>query len=145
MKRKLLGFSAIVILFSIAVVCGLQMVQVRIPATGDIRAIGLGVYSEQSCTTTLANIDWGLVSPGETKTFTCFLKSLSNVNTSLSLSVENWAPSLAVSYIFFSWNRESYQVAPGEVISAVLTLHVDSSIQGVSSFSFYAIVTATEA
>lgn len=145
MKRKLLGFSAIVILFSIAVACGLQMVQVRIPATGDIRAIGLGVYSDQSCTTTLSSVDWGLVSPGETKTFTCFLKSLSNVNTSLSLSIENWSPTIAGNYIALSWNRESYQVTPDEVISAVLTMHVNSSIQDVNSFSFNAIITATEA
>ena len=107
-------------------------------------AIGLGVYSDQACTTTLSSIDWGLLEPGGTNTATCYLKSTSNVNASLTLSEGNWAPALASSYISLSWNRESYHVKPGEVVSAILTLQVSSSIQGVNSFSFDAVITAME-
>ncbi|MCL5877906.1 MAG: hypothetical protein M1540_08870 [Candidatus Bathyarchaeota archaeon] len=85
------------------------------------------------------------MSPGENKTFTCYLKSLSNVNGSLALSVGNWAPTSASNYIILSWNRESYHITPGEVISAVFALQVSSSIQGVTSFSFDVVVTAVEA
>jgi hypothetical protein len=107
-------------------------------------AIGLGVYGDQACTTTLSSIDWGLLEPGTSKTATCYLKSTSNVNASLALSEGNWAPALASGYISLSWNRESYHVKPGEVVSAILTLQVSSSIQGVNSFSFDAIITASE-
>ncbi len=123
---------------------GVQQFQVRIPATGNIMAIGLGVYSDQACTNTLSSIDWGLLEPGASKTVTCYLKSTSNVNASLALSESNWAPALANSYISISWNRESYHIKPGEVVSAALTLQVSSSIQGVNGFSFDAIITAME-
>lgn len=145
MKRKLLAFSALAVLVAVAFAYGVQQVQVRIPATGNVKAIGLGVYSDQACMNVLSSIDWGLLAPGESKAVTFYLKSLSNVNASLSLSNGNWAPSGAGNYISLAWNRESYHILPGEVVSAVLTLQVSSSIQGVSSFSFDAIVTATEA
>ena len=39
MKRKLLGFSCIAILVIVASAYGVQQVQVRIPATGNVKAI----------------------------------------------------------------------------------------------------------
>ena len=144
MKRKLLAFSALALLFAVTFAYGVQQVQVRIPATGNVKAINIGVYSDQACINALSSIDWGLLAPGENKSVTFYLKSLSNVNASLSLSNGNWAPSIASSYISLSWNRETYHILPGEVLSAILTLQVSSSIQGVSSFNFDAIVTAVE-
>ena len=144
MKRKLLALSALVIVVAVAFAYGVQQVQVRIPATGNVKAIDIGVYSDQACVNALSSIDWGLLAPGENKSVTFYLKSLSNVNASLSLSNGNWAPSIAGNYISLSWNRETYHIFPGEVISAVLTLQVSASIQEVSSFSFDAIATAVE-
>jgi hypothetical protein len=145
LKRKFLGVSVLAVMLSLVAAYGLLQVQVRIPATGTVKAIGLGVYSDQACTVALSSIDWGLLSPGESKSYTFYLKSLSTVNASLSLSNGNWEPSIAGSYISLSWNREQYHMAPGEAILAVLTLQVSSLIQGVSSFSFDAVVTAAEA
>jgi hypothetical protein len=145
LKRKFLGVSVLAIMLSLAAAYGLLQVQVRIPATGNVKAVNIGVFSDQACSVALSSIDWGLMSPGESKSFTFYLKSLSNVNASLFLSNGNWEPSIAGGYISLSWNREGYRMAPGEIISAVLTLQVSSSIQGVSSFSFDAVVTAAEA
>ncbi len=131
-------------LLSVIAAYGLSQVQIRIPATGNVKAIGLGVCSDQDCVNTLSNINWGSLAPGENKTFTFYLKSLSSVNSSLILSFGNWEPSLAGNYISLSWNRDGYCIVPGEVVSAVLLLQVNSSIDGVSSFSFDAIVTASE-
>jgi hypothetical protein len=131
-------------LLSVTAAYGVQQFQVRIPATGNIMAVGLGVYSDQACSITLSSIDWGLLEPGANKTTTCYLKSTSNVNASLILSEGNWVPASASGYISLSWNRENYHIKPGEVISATLNLQVSSSIQGVNSFSFDAIITALE-
>lgn len=145
MKGKLVSFSFLAVLLSIAAAYGVLQVQVRIPATGNVKAIGLEVFSDQACTNALSNIDWGFVSPGENKTFTCYLKSLSNVNSSFALAVGNWVPTSANNSISLSWNRESYSAVPGEIVLAVLMLQVSSSIQGVSGFSFDVIVTSVEA
>jgi hypothetical protein len=133
-----------VCLLTVVLAAGLQQFQVRIPATGNVKAMGLGVYSDQAGTIALSSIDWGLLDPGSAKTATCYLKSLSNVNSSLALSAGNWVPLSAGNYISISLNRESYHIKPGEIISAALTLQVNSSIQGVSSFSFDVIFTAVE-
>lgn len=143
--KKLLGIIAAIFLVSIAAAYGLSQVQVRIPATGNVKAIGLGVYSDPSCTIILSSVDWGLLSPGENKTFAFYLRSLSTVNSSLTLSSGNWAPTLAANYISLSWSRDNYRIAPGEVVPAILTLQVSSSIQGISSFSFDAIISVAEA
>jgi hypothetical protein len=131
-------------LLSVAAAYGVEQSQVRIAATGNIKAVGLGVYSDQACTGPLSSIDWGLLEPGASKTTTFYLKSTSNVNASLALSESNWVPVLASGYISLSWNRESYRTRPGEVVSVTLILQVSSSIQGVNSFSFDAIITASE-
>jgi hypothetical protein len=61
-------------LLSIAAAYAVQQFQVRVPATGNIMAIGLGVYGDQACTTALSSIDWGLLEPGTSKTATCFFE-----------------------------------------------------------------------
>jgi hypothetical protein len=116
-----------------------------ITATGKIVAVNLGIYSDQACTTVLSTIDWGSLTPGQTKTVTCYLKSTSTVNSTLSMSTGSWNPSSTSSYITLSWNREAYKIKPSEIVSATLTLTVSPSITGISSFSFTITITATEA
>jgi hypothetical protein len=93
----------------------------------------------------LSTIDWGSLTPGQTKTVTCYLKSTSTVNSTLSMSTGSWNPSSATSYITISWNREAYKIKPSEIVSATLTLVVSQSITGISSFSFTITTTAMEA
>ena len=148
MQRKpefafLLAVTAALVLA--AATYGLLAYQTRIPATGNIEAVLVDVYGDQACTVKLTSIDWGVLSPGQNKSFTCYVKSQSNVNATLSLSTGNWNPPSAAGYISLGWNREGYKVMPGEAVQSVLNLLVSSGIQGVSSFSFDIVITATEA
>lgn len=112
--------------------------------TGNIKAIGVGVYWDSSCTNAVSSIDWGALEPGETKNYTIYVKNEGNVQVMLSMTTSNWNPASASSYITLSWNRENYVLSSGSVVSAVLTLSVSSSISGVTSFSFDIIITGTE-
>jgi hypothetical protein len=147
MKRRKLaavGFSvAFVALFSLVLATGVP--QVRIPASGDIKAVCLEVYSNGACSVPLLSVDWGLLSPGETKSFVCYLKSTSNVNASLLLSLAGWVPAQAEEFITLVWDLEGAVITPDTVLPAEFTLHVDSSVHGVSSFSFDVVISAVEA
>lgn len=118
--------------------------KLRIPAGGVISAVGLEVYSDVACIIPLTYIDWGFLAPGESKIVTCYLKSLSTAHASLSLTTGNRDPSQAANYIRVSWNREAALIKPGEVLSAELTLTVDSAVQGISNFNFTIIIAGVE-
>ena len=135
---------AIVALVGSVVVYGALMVQVRIPASGNVYGLNLDVYSDEACTLELTSINWTNLSPGQNKTITCYLKSMSTVTSSLTLSSENWNPPQAVNYFSLSWDREGYRIMPGEVVAASLTLQVSSSVWNVTSFSVDIVLTAQE-
>ena len=104
----------------------------------------LGVYSDSGCTTALSSVSWGTLDPCTTATVTIYLKNEGNVPVTLSISASNWAPSSASSYFTLTWNRDSYVLAVGASVQAVLSLTVSSSISGITSFSFDITITAAQ-
>jgi len=116
----------------------------RIPNTGNVKAtIGIGVYSDSQCTSPLTSINLGDVQAGQSYSRTIYLKNNGNVKVRLSMTVGNWTPSSASSYLTLSWNRQDNTLNPGESFAASLNLAVASTAVG-GSFSFDIIITATE-
>jgi len=64
--------------------------QYAVSNVGAIVAIGLEVYEDVDCTQPLSQIEWGLLEPNETASHTCYVKSVSNVNSTLTLTTGNW-------------------------------------------------------
>jgi hypothetical protein len=120
-----------------------QYFQVEIPTIGNIVTVNVAVFSDPTCTTQIVMIDWGTLAPGESKTIICYIKSLSNVDSSFSMSIANWNSTQASLYLSVSWNREGYLAKPNEVVPASFTLLVDSAVQNVTGFSFDVIISAT--
>jgi hypothetical protein len=112
--------------------------------SGNIRAVGVGVYKDSSCTQTLASIDWGALTPGSTRNYTCYVRNEGTLNLVLSRTTSNWNPSSTSSYMTLSWNREGYALNAGATVQAVFTLSVSSSITGIPSFTFDITITGTE-
>jgi len=126
-------------------VSGLLIASQTIPNTGNVKAIGVGVYSDSACTQEVLSIPWGTLDPGETCDETVYIRNEGNVAVVLSMTTENWDPSSASSYITLSWNLEQgYVLNHGQSVETVLTLSVSSSISGVESFTFDIIITGTE-
>jgi hypothetical protein len=117
----------------------------RIPASGTMKAVGLGVYEDSACTVKLEHVDWGLVAPGESKSVTFYVKSGSNVDAELFLASESWEPTAAAGFIAVTWDCEGKVLAAGAVAAVELTLHVDAAISGVDGFSGVIVITAVEA
>jgi hypothetical protein len=146
-KNKVVATLVLIALCSCVVVgvYAAAQYQALITGTGKIVSVSIGIYSDQACTTPLSTIDWGTLSPGQTKTVTCYIKSTSTIDSTLSMATGSWSPSSASSYITCSWNHAGYKISSGEVVSATVTLTVSQSITGISAFSFTITVTATEA
>lgn len=123
---------------------GAFSVTYKISNVGNVKGVGVGVYSDVGCTNGLSSINWGVLSPGTNKQFTVYLKNEGNVPLKLTLSTGNWNPQSAASYLTLNWDRQNYVLSPGSVVSAVLTLSVSSSTTGITSFSFEITITGTE-
>jgi len=112
--------------------------------TGNLSAVGVGVYWDSSCNNDVVSIDWGALEPGATVGKTIYIKNEGSVAVLLGMTTDNWNPASASSYISLSWNRENYELSPGSVIQAVLTLSVSSSVSEITNFSFDIVITGTE-
>ena len=134
----ILAFSSVFIAY--AAVTGMF----RINSTGYVRAIGVQVYFDEACTNETNSINWGYLSPGETKNITVYVKNNGTIPMILSHTVQNWNPADAETYITFSWDGENKVVNAGEVIAVTLSLHVAEDITGIGSFSFELVIIGTE-
>lgn len=113
----------------------------RITTSGVVASVGLEVYKDQSLTTRLNSVDWGIVYPGSNRSVPCWIKYTGNVNASLAFTAENWDPPEASVISFSSDFIPGTMIRPGEVVKVILTIRIPQSVQGITSFRFDIIVT----
>lgn len=129
---------------SVVLTYGLLFGSKTISNQGNVNAIGVGVYWEDTCVNEVLTIDWGLIEPGASENVTVYILNEGTVPMTLNMTTGNWDPAAASTDIALSWTREGSSVNAQSVLQAVLTLSVSSSISDVSSFSFDITITGTE-
>ena len=145
LQKVHVSILAVAILATVStLVFGLLSASTTISNTGNVKAVGVGVYWDSGCSQEVSLIEWGSLDPGETSSVTVYVRNEGNVAVVLNMTTENWAPTLASSYITLDWDREGHVLSPGESVQTVLTLSVSSSITGITSFSFDIVITGTE-
>ena len=115
---------------------GLLTSTTTIGSHGSVKAIGVRVYWDSSCTNEVSSIDWGVIEPGSYTNVTVYVKNTGNSDATLTLSTENWSPSNASNYMTLTWNYDGQSIEPNDVIQVELTLAVASNITGITDFSF---------
>ena len=115
-----------------------------IQSYGIVEAVNVGVYWNSGCTNVTSSVNWGVLSPGNSKSIIVYVKNEGNVAVKLSLVAQNWNPINAPNYMTLSWNREGQIVNSGSVITATLTLSISSSISKITNFSFDIVITGVE-
>jgi hypothetical protein len=143
---KLTSLAVIVlwiVVFSVAIVAGALAANQQIQNIGKIKTVGVGVYQDQGCTLILTQIDWGTLSPGDSKNFTGYARNEGNVVGSLYMSVSNWSPANASSFITCTWDAQNKTLSAGVVLPVTFMLRVSTSISGVKQFSFLITVVVT--
>jgi hypothetical protein len=108
---------------------------------GSVKAIGVGVYWDQNCTSAVSAIDWGILEPGSTKNVTVYIKNEGNTAISLSMTTSNWNPSNATSYLSLNWDYDGQTLAPESIAEVTLVLTVSANITGITNFSFDIVIT----
>lgn len=111
---------------------------------GSVKAIGVGVYWDQSCLNTVTSIDWGVLEPDSNVNKTVYIRNEGNIAATLSMATSNWNPSSASDYMTLSWDYGGQTLDANEVIQVELTLSVSASITGITSFSFDITIAANE-
>lgn len=119
--------------------------QKGLPGHGSIKAVGIGVYTDSSLSTAVSSIDWGMLEPGSSQNFTCYIRNEGNAVIVLTLSTTNWTPSSVSQLMTLNWNYANGSIAPNEVIKVTFTLSSSKSIPGITGFSFNTVITSSRA
>jgi hypothetical protein len=126
------------------VVFGILSANQSVQNSGNIKTIGVSVYSDSGCTQKLTTITWGSLTPGTKQNVTGYIRNEGTVATTLTMTTGSWNSTQASTYLKLSWNREGYQLAHQTTSQVTLTLTVPSNITGVTGFSFVITITGTE-
>ena len=93
------------------------------------------LYIDRACTQPLTSIDWGIITPGQFKTRTFYIKNLSKFPMELSLTSTNWTPATANGPLKLTWDLEGTRLSGNKVTMATLTLTLSSGVNGVEAFN----------
>jgi hypothetical protein len=92
------------------------------------------VYWDTSCMNPVESINWGTLSPGDTKNVTVYVRNEGESSTMLALNVSGWTPQGASNYLSFGWNYSGTPIPPGQVVPINLVMTVNPSISGIDTF-----------
>lgn len=142
-KRDLLITGATLTLLTYTIVLSftgqaLSALQTRrtVSNAGEIKTIGVGIYTDSGCSDILSSINWGTLEPGSDKTFTYYIQNCGNSPSTLTLQTSNWNPPEANTYISLSWDYNGQVLNVDEVIEVTFTLSVSPTIEQITSFNF---------
>lgn len=103
------------------------------------------ICEDENCTIELTSINWGAMSPGESKNKTVYIKNNGNIDVTVHIKAGDWefkdcnGTALPVDYAQYfnlTWNIEGLTIRRGETVMAVVTLTVSPFIHTVASFAF---------
>lgn len=133
---------AAIVLASMTVAYSITTGYVSLHSTGTVKGIGVGVYTNSSCTQRVTSLDWGMAENGTVKTTTVYIRNEGNTPVTLSLQTANWSPSNASTYISLTWNYSGSAIGVNNGVVVVLSLSIASNIQGIPAFNFDIIISA---
>ena len=113
-EKALLFAFAVWILFALPYGYAL-LLSAKVSNVGNLHAIGVS--------TDVSSIDWGAIDPGETRTQPVLVTNMGNQPITLSITVDNWNPALASTYLTLTWDYNAETILPqqSQVIQALPT------------------------
>lgn len=109
--------------------------KLHLPTIGTIKTIGVEAYWDPNCENKTETIDWNTIWPGSTKNVTLYIRSVSNIKTTLHLNKSNISPADISEYLNLYWNCEGTPLNPDEIIQSTLFLSASTD----ESFTRYLI------
>lgn len=96
----------------------------------------IGVYWDQNCTKPVTSINWGVLSPGENKSITLYVRNENNINITLMIDAINWKPEEAREFLTLSYAQNNITIEPQKPIKVILILQIKQDIENIKEFSF---------
>ena len=145
MYRRYLAFIVMIAALTLASQIQYSAVRNSLPGVSALETSSmLGIYWDGSCTQRVSSIRWGVLSPGERKLFSLYVRNEGNMTVSLILNASNWVPADASRYLSFSWRSNNRTVEVGKTAKVNLTLLVSRNIRGILDFAFDVVVGAVK-
>jgi hypothetical protein len=114
----------------------------HLPSIGTIRTIGVEAFGGDTKTTPNGTpyLDWGTIYPGTPTNRSLYLKSTSNVPTTLENETSNWtfynsnnntisANTSLAQHMHLTWNYTGTTLNPGQTIHVTLKLTADTTTE----------------
>jgi len=142
----ILGATAAIglVLANMNFIFGLLSTVYPIGSSGVVSSANINVYWESGCINNVTSINWGTLSPGQSKNVVVYVKNTGSIALTLALTTDGWSPAGAAPYLALTWNYGGGQIQPNQVLVVTLTLTVSESIEGIADFSFTIYVTGTQ-
>jgi len=106
--------------------------------------IGVGAYWDITTTKVCDIIDWGSLSPGQSKTITVYLKNTGKAPITGSFNLRGWNPPEAANYLSLEWDFGGGPLLPSRIRKISFTLTVSPDIHDITDFRFTIVVTGTQ-
>jgi hypothetical protein len=108
-----------------------------VPNVSAVVATGsIGIYWDAGCTKTVSSIDWGVLSPGQTKEVVVYARNEGNQPVLLTIAPMNYSPANASEFLNFTWTCVDAGVVPGKAVQVTQSLYVSPNAVGISAFGF---------
>jgi len=114
--------------------------------TSGIVTQGTGIFIVSSDPTGLkeiTSINWGQLSPGETKVMDIYLTNKGNAPITFTISASNWSPANGYESIEFTYTISASPLGVGRFRKVPFSIHILPSITGIVDFSFDILVVGT--
>jgi len=111
---------------------------------GTITSLNVEIYSNIECTQRCSNINWGTLTPGDSTSQTIYVKNSSNKPIILYMTIQNWIPASANTYLDITWDKEETILNPDQITQASLTLNTALDTGSLIDFNFDIIITGIE-
>lgn len=108
-----------------------------VPSVSAVEATGsIGIYWDAACTKTVSSINWGVLSPGQTKNVVVYARNEGNQSILLAVIPMNYSPANASKYLNFTWTCVNTGIAVSKTAQVTQSLYVSPNVGGISDFSF---------
>jgi len=110
----------------------------KVGNTGNLQAVGV--------TTDINSINWGIITPGQTKTQLVIVTNTGNQPVTLTMETSNWNPALASSCLTLTWDYDAETILPqqSQTVQFSLTVSTDPD-PSITTFSFDITLTGIQA
>lgn len=144
-NTQVIAVIAVAAIAILVTVVALYTVMLQNPGNvTNLQTVDVEVYWDANHMNKVSTIDWGYIEVGGSKNVTIYLLNDGNTDIRLSMNLTNWSPENASEHITLDWDYQSQTLDPNRLLKTTLTLNVGPNAEGITSFAFDIVISATE-